>query len=104
MSACIRHDRTHERAGNPSTKLIEQRLRLFKIRRVEAFGEPPVNGSEKVASLRNLAFVAQEVREPRPGTKLKSFRPRDRANLKPAGKARHNVDTITTIEPPKRFS
>ena len=34
-----------------SSQLVEQRLRLFQIERVEAFGEPAVDRSEKIASL-----------------------------------------------------
>jgi hypothetical protein len=38
-------------------QLIEQRLRLFQIERVEAFGEPAVDRSEQFASLLRLALV-----------------------------------------------
>ena len=41
-------------------QLIEQRLRLFQIERVEAFSEPAVDRSEKLASLLPLALIAPE--------------------------------------------
>jgi hypothetical protein len=39
-------------------QLLQQRLRLFQIARVEPFGEPPVNRSKQFARLRHLALVA----------------------------------------------
>jgi hypothetical protein len=38
-----------------SGQLVEQRLRLPQIERVEAFGEPAVDRSEKIAGLILLA-------------------------------------------------
>ena len=40
-------------------QLLQQRLRLLQIERVEAFGEPAVDRSEKFASLIPIALVAQ---------------------------------------------
>ena len=39
-------------------QLIEQRLRLLQIMRVEAFSEPVVDRSERFASLLRFALVA----------------------------------------------
>jgi hypothetical protein len=39
-------------------QLIEQRLRLFQIERVEAFSEPAVDRSEKIAGLIRLTLIA----------------------------------------------
>src|SRR5262245_24675515 len=103
--ACIRYDRRMKRVGGISgAKLVEQLLRLFEIRRVEAFGEPAVKGRENVTGLRDLALVAPEVREILGGTELKRFRCLDPGNLQGAAEGRHNVGTFRTIEPPKRFS
>ena len=44
-------------------QLVEQRLRLFQIERVEAFGEPAVNRSKEFARFPQLALVAPEARE-----------------------------------------
>ena len=44
-------------------QLVEQRLRLLQIERVEALGEPAVDRSEKLASLIPLALIAPEARE-----------------------------------------
>ena len=41
-----------------SGQLVEQRLRLFQIERVEAFGEPAVDRSEEIARLIPLALIA----------------------------------------------
>jgi hypothetical protein len=42
-------------------QFIEQRLNLLQIERVEAFGEPAIDRSEKVAGLRPPALIAPEV-------------------------------------------
>ena len=39
-------------------KFVEQRLRLLQIERVETFGEPAVDGREKIASHIPLALIA----------------------------------------------
>jgi len=39
-------------------QLIKQRLRLLEIERIEAFGEPAVDRSEKIAGLFTLALTA----------------------------------------------
>ncbi len=41
-------------------QLVEQCLRLFQITRVEPFGKPAVDGSEKIAGLILLAPIAPE--------------------------------------------
>jgi hypothetical protein len=43
-------------------QLIEQGLSLLQIERVEALGEPAVNGSEKIAGLIPLALIMPEPR------------------------------------------
>ena len=55
-------------------QLIEQRLGLLQIARVEPLSEPPVNRSEQFARLLQLALVAPETREARRGTQLVSLR------------------------------
>src|SRR6516162_6150489 len=45
------------------SQLVEQRLCLFKIRCVEAFGEPGVDGREHVAGLGAAALVTAESSE-----------------------------------------
>jgi hypothetical protein len=40
-------------------QLVEQSLRLLQIERVEAFGEPAVDRSEKLASLIPLALTSR---------------------------------------------
>ena len=53
-------------AGSPNTPIsssrqfVEQRLRLLEIGRVEAFGEPAIDGHEKVAGFGVVALVAAE--------------------------------------------
>jgi len=44
-------------------QLLQQRLRLFQIARVEAFSEPAVDRSEQFASLLRLALVAPKASE-----------------------------------------
>ena len=46
-----------------SCQFIEQRLGLFQIERVEAFSEPAVDRSEKIARLIPLALIAPETGE-----------------------------------------
>jgi hypothetical protein len=43
-----------------SSRLVEQNLTLFQIERVEAFGEPAMERSEKIAGFRALALVAPQ--------------------------------------------
>jgi hypothetical protein len=45
-----------------SCQFVQQRLSLFQIERVEAFGEPAVDWSEKIAGLVPLALIAPEPR------------------------------------------
>ena len=44
-------------------QLLQQRLRLLQIARVEPFGEPAVDRSEQFARLLRLALVAPEAGE-----------------------------------------
>jgi hypothetical protein len=46
----------------PSRQLVKQRLRFLQIERVEAFGEPLVDRSEKIAGLIPLTLIAPEPR------------------------------------------
>jgi hypothetical protein len=46
--------RKNERSAISAGKLVEQRLSLFQIERVEAFGEPPVDRSEEIAGFTAL--------------------------------------------------
>jgi len=48
-----------------SRQLVEQRLGIFQIARVEAFGEPAIDRSEKIAGLIPLALIAPEPRHAR---------------------------------------
>ena len=48
-------------------QLIEQRLGLLQIERVEAFGEPAIHRREKLAGLIPLALIASE---PCPGQRV----------------------------------
>ena len=51
-------------------QLIEQRLGLLQIERVEAFGEPAVDRSEKIAGLIPLALIAPEPRHAHRGAQF----------------------------------
>ena len=53
-----------------SRQFVEQRLRLFQIGRVEAFGEPAVDRREKVAGFGVAALVAAEPGEARGGAQF----------------------------------
>src|SRR5262245_21070866 len=57
-----------------SGQLVEQRLRLDEVARVEALGEPAVDGREQVARFGALALVAQQPREARRGAQLERAR------------------------------
>ncbi len=46
-----------------SAKLVEQRLRLLQTGRVEALGEPVIDGQEEVARFLCLALVALQAGE-----------------------------------------
>ena len=53
-----------------SRQLVEQRLCLFQVLCVEAFGEPTVYGREKVAGLCPAALVAAELGEAHSGAQF----------------------------------
>ena len=55
-------------------QLIKQRLRLLQIERVEPFGKPAVNRSEKLASLIPFPLVAPEPAEAGSGAEFKDPR------------------------------
>ena len=48
--------------STPRRQLVKQRLGFFQIERVEAFGEPAVDWSEKIAGLVPLPLIAPEPR------------------------------------------
>src|SRR5262245_60723719 len=57
-------------ATRGSDELVEQRLRLFKIRGVEAFSEPAIDGAEKVAGLGMAAMVTAQPGEAHGGAQF----------------------------------
>ena len=72
--ACARLGcRKNERSTLSSDQLIEQRLRLFQIERIEPFGEPAVDRSKKIAGLIPLTLIAPEPRHAHRGTQLPGF-------------------------------
>jgi hypothetical protein len=50
------------------SQLVQQRLRLLQIARVEPLSEPPINRSKQFERLLDVALVAPEPREARSGT------------------------------------
>src|SRR5262249_23267143 len=56
-----------------SGQVIEERLGLLQVKRVEAFGEPAIDGREQVASLGALALIAPEAGEVESCTQLPEF-------------------------------
>jgi len=61
-------------------QLLQQRLRVLEVRRVEAFGEPGVDGLEQIAGVGALALALPEVGEGGGGAQLEGLRllaPRD---------------------------
>ena len=54
-------------------QLIEQRLGLLQIERIEAFGEPPVDRSEQVTRFGALALIAPKASEARDRTEFPKF-------------------------------
>ena len=53
-----------------SGEFVEHRLSFFEVGRVEAFGEPEVDGREKVARLGGAALVAAEPGEAHGGAQF----------------------------------
>ena len=72
MRACARHGCRRDEPLSTS-KLVEHRLSLLQIERVEAFGEPAVDRSEQFASLLRLALVAPEPRHAYCRAQLQDF-------------------------------
>jgi TolB-like protein/class 3 adenylate cyclase/Flp pilus assembly protein TadD len=56
-----------------SCEAIQQRLRLLQIARIEPFGEPAVDRSEKLASLIPFALIAPEPRHAHGGAEFPGF-------------------------------
>ena len=57
-------------SGGLRRQLLEQRLRLLQIVRVEPFGEPAVDRSEQFAGLLRLALVTPEARHAHRGAEF----------------------------------
>src|SRR6516165_5405774 len=51
-------------------QLVEQRLCLFEVRRIEAFGEPAVDRRQKVAGFGGATLVAAQPSEARRGAQF----------------------------------
>ena len=51
-------------------QLVEQRLRLFQIARIEPLRKPPINRSQQFARLLRLALVAPEAGEANGGAEF----------------------------------
>jgi hypothetical protein len=62
------------RAGSP--QLVQQRLRIFQIGRVETFGEPAVDWSEKVAGFGAPALITPKSGEAARGAQFPEPQPR----------------------------
>ena len=58
-----------------SSQLVEQRLCVFEIGRVEAFGEPAIDRCQQVAGFALAALVAAEPSEARDGAQFPEFGP-----------------------------
>jgi hypothetical protein len=54
-------------------QLLQQRLRLLQIARVEPLSEPPVNRSQQFARLLHLALVAPEACKAHGGAEFPGF-------------------------------
>jgi hypothetical protein len=48
------------KTGQPLRQLVQQRLRVLQVRRIETFGEPVVDWIEQITRFRALALVAPE--------------------------------------------
>ena len=77
-------------------QLLQQRLRLLQIARVESLRKPPVNRSQQFPSLLRLALVAPEAREACCGAQLNTWR---FGNAPPAAPVRNSV-SISNAEVP----
>ena len=71
LSRVFRYPPLDSMASRP--QLLQQRLRLLQIARVEAFREPPVNRSKQFARLLHLALVAPEACEAHGGAEFPGF-------------------------------
>src|SRR5262245_62205005 len=70
----IRQTVTGEVRGSRSGQLLKQRLRLDKVTRFEALGEPGVNGRQQGTGLGALALAVPEPRQARRGAQLEGLR------------------------------
>jgi hypothetical protein len=70
----LRRCRIAPEVNEKGIQLIEQRLRFLQIECIEAFGEPAVDRSEKIAGFAPLALVAPKAGEARCGPELKRLR------------------------------
>ena len=59
--------------GWRSAQCLQQRLGIFQIRRVKAFGEPIVDRGEQIAGLLGLALLLPEAGETRSGAQFPRF-------------------------------
>src|SRR5262245_17775746 len=57
-------------SASASAQLVEQRLGVLQVARVEAFGEPAVDRGEEIARFGALALIAPEAREARRSAQL----------------------------------
>jgi hypothetical protein len=60
--------------GPSSRKLVEQGLGLLQVERVEALGEPTIDGGEKIVGLPRPALIAPEPGHARRRTELPGLR------------------------------
>jgi hypothetical protein len=60
-------------ADEVSRQLVKERFGVLQDRRVETFGEPAVDGGEKIAGFAALALVTPEAGEARGGAQLPEF-------------------------------
>src|SRR5208337_1780373 len=68
--ATVPEQSSRRRRPSSRCKLAEQRLRLFQVERVEALGEPAVDGRKKIMSFSAPALIAPEPREAHRRAKL----------------------------------
>jgi hypothetical protein len=72
----------------PSRELFEQRLRVFQVGGVEAFGEPPVDVGEDLASFFFLALLLEETTQTRYGSELERLRATPSGGCGPSPRAK----------------
>ena len=72
MNLCAATNSGHQTLSSV-VQLVEQRLGLLQIERVEAFGEPAVDRSENFSGLIPLALIVPEPRHGRRGAEFPGF-------------------------------